>query len=73
MLFQNGINFNDLPNWQKRGVGFYWMNYDKKGINPKTGEKKLTQRRKIYVDYDLPMRNEYDGFILEILEKDTKM
>src|SRR5437762_1731561 len=22
LLFQHGINFNDLPNWQKRGTGF---------------------------------------------------
>lgn len=22
LLFQYGINFNDLPNWQKRCVGF---------------------------------------------------
>lgn len=69
LLFQNGINFNDLPNWQKRGVGLYWMNYDKEGVNPKTEEKTLTQRRKIYVDYDLPRRDEYDAFILKILNK----
>jgi len=24
LLFQNGINFNDLPTWQKRGVGLVW-------------------------------------------------
>ena len=24
LLFQRGINFNDLPDWQKRGVGLYW-------------------------------------------------
>ena len=24
LLFQYGINFNDLPSWQKRGVGLYW-------------------------------------------------
>ncbi|MFK7982513.1 MAG: tRNA(His) guanylyltransferase Thg1 family protein [Saprospiraceae bacterium] len=72
LLFKNGINFNDLPNWQKRGVGLYWVNCDKEGTNLKTGEKTLTQRRKIYVDYNLPMRDEYDGFILEILEKVLK-
>jgi len=66
----NVFNFNDLPNWQKRGIGLYWVNYDKAGINPKTGEKTSTQRRKIYIDYDLPMRDEYDAFILKILELD---
>jgi tRNA(His) 5'-end guanylyltransferase len=23
-----GVNFNDLPNWQKRGSGLYWEDYD---------------------------------------------
>lgn len=23
LLFQRGINYNDLPNWQKRGIGVY--------------------------------------------------
>ena len=25
LLFQAGINFNDLPTWQKRGIGFVRM------------------------------------------------
>ena len=24
LLYQYGINFNELPNWQKRGIGVYW-------------------------------------------------
>jgi len=23
-LFQHGVNFNDVPSWQKRGIGLYW-------------------------------------------------
>ena len=23
LLFQKGINYNDLPGWQKKGVGVY--------------------------------------------------
>ena len=34
LLFQHGINFNDLPNWQKRGVGLFWETYEKEGFNP---------------------------------------
>jgi len=34
LLFQHGINFNDLPSWQKRGVGLYWEEYQKEGYNP---------------------------------------
>jgi len=45
LLFQNGINFNDLPNWQKRGIGLYWETYEKTGLNPKTNESVVTERR----------------------------
>src|SRR5688572_3636404 len=29
LLFQNGINFNDVPTWQKRGTGVYWETFQK--------------------------------------------
>ncbi len=29
LLFSQGINFDDLPNWQKRGVGLFWETYTK--------------------------------------------
>src|SRR5688572_28582052 len=38
LLFQAGVNFNDLPLWQKRGVGLSWGTVTKAGLNPKTGE-----------------------------------
>lgn len=53
-LFQRGINFNDLPVWQKRGVGIYWRNYKKVGHNPITGEDVTATRREVFADYDLP-------------------
>jgi tRNA(His) 5'-end guanylyltransferase len=37
LLFQNGINFNDVPTWQKRGTGVYWETFQKEGFNPKLG------------------------------------
>jgi tRNA(His) 5'-end guanylyltransferase len=68
LLFEHGINFNDLPNWQKRGIGLYWEEYEKEGINLKTGAKVLSKRRSIKVDYDLPMKDEYSSFIEAFLE-----
>lgn len=50
LLFRNCINFNDIPNWQKRGIGLYWEVYQKTCINPKTGDEVTTQRRRIQVD-----------------------
>jgi tRNA(His) guanylyltransferase len=63
LLFQNGINFNDLPNWQKRGIGLYWEIYEKPGLNPKTNESVVTERRRIRADFDLPMKEAYGEFI----------
>lgn len=72
LLFTNGINFNDIPKWQKRGIGFYWTSFDKIGWNPVKEEKATVQRRDINVDLDLPMGDEYNKFILEILERNEK-
>jgi len=64
LLFSYGLNFNDLPLWQKRGVGVYWRQFDKPAINPKTGESVIAQRREIKVDFDLPMKEEYDQYLV---------
>ncbi|MEJ2612226.1 MAG: tRNA(His) guanylyltransferase Thg1 family protein [Candidatus Thiodiazotropha sp.] len=68
-LFQNGINFNELPNWQKRGVGVYWEEYKKDAINQRTGKALKASRRCLKVDYDLPMRDLYSVFVSDIVAK----
>ncbi len=67
LLFQHGINFNDVPNWQKRGVGLYWEEYEKQGFNPISGETVPALRRRIRQDLDLPMKDEYSKFIAKLL------
>lgn len=67
LLFQYGINFNDLPNWQKRGAGLYWEEYDKPAVNPMTQEEVTTRRRRIRTDFDLPMKDEYGQFVRSIV------
>jgi tRNA(His) guanylyltransferase len=58
LLFQHGINFNQLPLWQRRGIGLYWEKYIKEGFNPKTGEAVTATRRRIKVDEELPMKED---------------
>ncbi|MBW4623660.1 MAG: hypothetical protein KME17_30405 [Cyanosarcina radialis HA8281-LM2] len=68
MLYQRlGINFNDLPNWQKRGVGLYWESYQKEAISPIDREKVFTTRRRIKVDLELPMKDDYSEFIKNLI------
>jgi len=67
LLFQHGVNFNDLPAWQRRGVGVLWEEFDKVAINPKTGQKVTTQRRRLRTVHDLPMREDYSAFVAALL------
>jgi tRNA(His) 5'-end guanylyltransferase len=69
LLFQYGINFNDIPSWQKRGVGLYWEHYDKPALNPITNEEVVARRRRIRTEYDLPMKNDYGEFVRSILSQ----
>ena len=67
LLFQYDINFNDLPSWEKRGVGLYWEQYDKPAVNSVTNEQVVARRRRIRTQYDLPMKHEYGEFVRSIL------
>lgn len=73
LLFQHGINYNDLPSWQKRGTGLYWEDYEKIGYNPKTDERVSTMRRRIKRDLDLPMKDEYSLFINNIVSFNIRL
>jgi len=66
-LFQNGINFNDVPAWQKRGVGVYWRSEEIEGYNPVRDEKTTALRRKLITDLDLPMKEEYRQFVRSLI------
>lgn len=67
LLFQNGINFDKLPSWQKRGVGVYWETYEKQGFNPVLNKTETAERRKLKVEEELPIKEEYSKFIEKIL------
>ena len=67
LLFQNGINFDKLPSWQKRGMGVYWTTYEKQGFNPITGKVETAERRGLKVDDELPLHEDYSAFIAAFL------
>lgn len=68
LLFEQGINFNDVPRWQKRGVGLYWEEYEKAALNPVTNEPVTARRRRVKREEELPMKDEYDRLIRSLLE-----
>ncbi len=67
LLFQHGINFNDLPAWQRRGVGLYWETFEKEGYNPIEQKKVTTTRRRVKVDDELPMKDDYSRLIQQVM------
>ena len=69
LLFQRGINYNDLPSWQKRGIGIYYQDIAKEGWNPLTGQTVQTKRRELFSNYELPMGEEYRQFVRHFLQK----
>jgi tRNA(His) 5'-end guanylyltransferase len=71
LLFQNGINFNDLPNWQKRGIGIRWQEFEKQAVNPKTETEVTARRRRLEIELELPMKDAYSAYIAEIIEEFT--
>ena len=73
LLFKKGVNFNNIPSWQKRGTGLYWETYEKEGINPKTKEKVLAKRNRLKIDYELPIGDAYGEFIDRFLKKDKEV
>ena len=63
LLFRYGVNFNDLPNWQKRGTLVYWETFLKPGRNPLSGETTQTVRRRLKIDTNIPSRQQLAPFL----------
>ena len=67
LLFRYGVNFNDLPAWQKRGVGFYRVKEEKEGFNPLTGKRTVPLRSRIHMDRELPVNEAYEDLLIRLL------
>jgi len=63
LLYQHGINFNDIPAWQRRGTGLYWHSFEKPGQDPRTGQATTAIRRELQVDDQLPVKDEYRALV----------
>lgn len=67
LLFQRGVNFNDLPAWQRRGIGISWETYAKEGFNPLLRQSVPVARRRLRVDRDLPMRDAFRDLVAGVV------
>jgi tRNA(His) 5'-end guanylyltransferase len=69
LLFQYGINYNNLPSWQKRGVGILNKEIKKQGFNPVIKEPVVYLRNELFVENELATRENYRTFLKEIFDK----
>lgn len=68
LLWSRNVNFNDIPLWQKRGIGLYWETYEKPAKNPITGESVVAVRRRLKIDLELPIKEQYSSFINTLID-----
>ncbi|MET8139449.1 tRNA(His) guanylyltransferase Thg1 family protein [Sphaerisporangium sp. NPDC005288] len=70
LLYQHGVNFNELPAWQRRGIGMWWETYDQPGHDPIRDLDVTTRRRRVHVETDLPMKDDYRRLVEHLMDPD---
>lgn len=68
LLFSEGVNYNELPSWQKRGIGLYHSVYEKKGYNPLSGQEVSCTRSRIEAEMELKIGEEYREWVVSLLQ-----
>lgn len=63
LLFRHGINFNELPSWQKRGAAMHWQEYAKPALDPRSGEPAQALRRRLARELELPLGEAYEAYV----------
>ena len=58
LLFQNGINLNDIETYKKRGIGVYRKQKKIVGFNKKENKNQTSYRSYVYTDWELPKFSE---------------
>lgn len=71
LMWQRGVNLNETPGWQRKGVCVYRRRTEREGYNPVKGEKVTAERREIVEDWDPPVfaSEEGQGYLRRLLEK----
>ena len=53
---------------EKRGIGMYYRNEQRQGLNPVINETTTYTRHALHIETELPMGQEYSQFLHTILE-----
>ncbi|MGB2841265.1 MAG: tRNA(His) guanylyltransferase Thg1 family protein [Halobacteriota archaeon] len=61
MLFRKGVNLDETPKWQRRGILVAKKGYEKGGYDPKAAKKVTVTRYKVVQLWDLPLFESEEG------------
>ena len=68
LLFSYGVNFTEVPRWQRRGIGLSYKEYAYRGIDRRTGAPSQVRRRRLVVNRELPKGAEYRSLVERMCE-----
>ncbi|MFK7985863.1 MAG: tRNA(His) guanylyltransferase Thg1 family protein [Sandaracinaceae bacterium] len=68
LLYEGGIQFSELPLWQRRGIATRWVEREQRGENPKTGAEVVSLKRELCVDRELPMKEAFEALVRSIVD-----
>lgn len=68
LLLEHGVNFAEVPAWQRGGVGLYWQAREKVGYNPVAHSRVTAMRRAVKRDFDLPTGDGYGALLAGFFE-----
>ena len=61
LMWQRGVNLNETPGWQRKGVFIYRKKTEREGYNPIKAETVTVERREITEDWDPPVFTSEEG------------
>jgi tRNA(His) guanylyltransferase len=70
LLWQHGVGVNDMPTWQRRGVGLWWRTRDHPGHDPVRGVDVTTTRRSVHIEHELPMKDAYRALVGRLITEE---
>jgi tRNA(His) 5'-end guanylyltransferase len=68
MLYARGINFNEVPAWQRRGIGLWWRTHLRTGHDPIRKVDVTATRRGVHVERELPMKDGYRDLVRTLID-----
>ena len=71
LLFEHGVNFNEVPAWQRRGIGLWCANHEHTGHDPVRDVDVRATRRHVHVERELPMKDDYRTQLARLLGSAT--